>query len=374
MSWFSDFFGKLFGRSGSQPVPAPDKRRRVRQAAPAKVVVDAGSGTTLGQVFRFQGVSDLPKDRLRPANAPAIAADVRERLRAQISRIPPMPEIWQRVQQVLQQPDASASDLAQCVCEDPILTARILTVCNSAIYASQRTSEITNINLAIARLGLEESSSIIFQTLAPQLGGSDYKRAAVRHLWFHSRAISRLASILAEPSGTPDRHTAALAGMLHDIGKLVMVHIESEEDLLLLKQRLDEGADALASEYALFGYTHIDAGIMLALHWHLPRYVKSMIQMHHHPDALDADQLPADMRALTMTLHASHLILNHLDAEAKVGAKQVDAGDQTAIWQYHQRHVRKDTAGFIHTALEIPLASSSLYDNICSEVTRLRKS
>jgi len=88
-----------------------------------------------------------------------------------------MPEIWHRVQEILQQNDASASDLGQCVDQDPVLTAQILKVCNSSAYAGG--AEISNIPLAIARLGLDETSCIIFRSLAPDLGGDDRCRYAI---------------------------------------------------------------------------------------------------------------------------------------------------------------------------------------------------
>ncbi len=70
-----------------------------------------------------------------------------------------------------------------------MLTARILTVCNSSTYAAHNSAEITNIRLAIARLGLNEACNIIFHSRAPELGGSAFNKTEIRHVWFHSQAL-----------------------------------------------------------------------------------------------------------------------------------------------------------------------------------------
>ncbi|MBL4760448.1 MAG: HDOD domain-containing protein, partial [Mariprofundaceae bacterium] len=57
-------------------------------------------------------------------------------MRKRINEIPPMPEIWHKIQTILQQPDSSASDLGACIAQDPILTAQVLKVCNSSAYGA----------------------------------------------------------------------------------------------------------------------------------------------------------------------------------------------------------------------------------------------
>lgn len=372
MGWIRALFGRLFNikqatrDSSVQPASKPHKQPG-RQKQPASQQHDSApeSMDTVGWLLQHISVPRTPQAVLNPARPPALDRQVRGRLQATVSQIPPMPEIWHSVQQILQDSDASATQMGNCIAKDPVLTARILTLCNTAGFAGPAAAELTNINLAIARLGMDTTATILFQTLAPELGGSEYKHAVMRNIWFHAQAISRLCRILSEAAENSDRHAAALAGVLHDIGKLVMVHGESESALQQLQQRIGDGADALAAEHEMFGYTHIDAGMMLALHWRLPPYVKQLIALHHHPDAVDSVHLPEKMRPLMLTLHTAHLILQHQMQRAEDEA-------ETALWQGHQRRGRDDLFGFVRDELHVPTGSSPFYANLCSEIDRLQ--
>ncbi|MDQ6965889.1 MAG: HDOD domain-containing protein, partial [Mariprofundaceae bacterium] len=181
-----------------------------------------------------------------------------------VQSIPPIPEIWQEIQRILQQPDASAGDLGHCISRDPVLTAKVLKVCNSAAYSGRAAHTISDVPVAVARMGISEAAAIIFMSLVPELGGSSAARQEVRLIWMHSQIIGLLSGLLAEKAEQMERSGAALNGMLHDIGKLVMLHIEDAESLAQLKKAIEAGMTELQAEHEVFGYTHIDAGMMLA--------------------------------------------------------------------------------------------------------------
>lgn len=271
MSWFTQLIAWLSGANRSRKAEKESPPAASKKTATPKAYVTRPLNQEKTQQQNLHTLLDMcPKG---PVSTPAynirqplpMQREAVERLGARIRSIPPMPEIWHEIQAILQQPGASASDLGQCIVRDPVLTAHILTVCNSAAYSSPGQSEITNIPLAIARLGLHETSSVIFQSLAPDLSNSS-NRHQIRYIWFHSQAIAAIARLLTEPARSVERSTASLNGMLHDIGKLVILHIESQERLQHLSSLISDGNDSLAAEHAALGYTHLDAGIMLALH------------------------------------------------------------------------------------------------------------
>jgi len=377
VSWFSRIFGKLFGGKKVQPAPVPSGLKSRKTAAGVVSSKAVASDTapsnithaehTLGWLLGSSQAAMTQTIKYDLENPPCIDPDVLSRLRMHIRRIPPMPEVWHQVQDILQRPGVSAGDLGQCVAQDPVLTARILTVCNSSAYASSHSAEITNIRLAIARLGLNEACNIIFHSLAPDLGGSAYKKTEIRHVWFHSQAIATLSRFLSESSSKLDRHTASLAGMLHDIGKLVMLHIESEAQLSRLMNRIEPGVGALAAEYEEFGYTHIDAGMMLALHWRLPKSVQDMISLHQHANAADIRHLPENVRPLMAILQTAHLVLQH---------NMDDTRDRVllSVWHSHRRTCRDDIAPFVQNELCVPLDSQPVYTQLQAEIDRLKLS
>ncbi len=80
------------------------------------------------------------------------------------------------------------------------------------------------------------------------MGGSEQRKIEICHIWFHSQAIAMLSRILAEPSQHLSRHDAMLMEVLHDIGKLVVLHIAPEQQLSSLKIMINEGIPSLAAE------------------------------------------------------------------------------------------------------------------------------
>ena len=386
MSWFSTVFDYIFGRQRDR---AKARRSSLNASNINKNAVSKRKFEThvsyrehsVGYVLKHSPQPE-PDMHLYDLNAPpSIDKQTREHLLARITKIPPMPEIWHRVQDILQQDDASASDLGQCVAQDPVLTAHMLKMCNSAAYVVPGGVEISNIRLAIARLGLDEASSIIFRALAPDLGGSEQRKKEIRHVWFHSQAIAMLSRILVEPARQVSRHDATLIGMLHDIGKLVMLHIEDEQTLKQLKELIDQGMPTLAAEQKVLAYTHIDAGMMLALHWKLPRLVRNAISFHHHPAVLKADALPQGLQYAMLSLHTSHLLLQRVLqqdflAKAKSGiAGQTEEGRwHGSVWQSDQRTCLHETLRFVQEEMSIPLESESLYGQIEAEIKRLKLS
>ncbi|GAV20057.1 HDOD domain protein [Mariprofundus micogutta] len=361
MSWLSKLFS-IF--TGGQAKVNKRLNRASKTAAHDSQALSSCPENTLGWLLKQNPdiTSYMAYDVSKPHS---IHPGVLGRLRTSIHEIPPMPESWRQIQRALQQPDASASDLGAVVANDPVLTARILTTCNSSAYATAGSSEINNIPLAIARLGLDETSNIIFQTLAPKLGESPEKRLQARHIWMHSQTISTLMRLLSESCTQVSRNDASLTGMLHDIGKLVILHIEDQQKLADLKASIDGGLSTLEAEYHHLGYTHIDSGMMLALHWQLPKYVQHFISFHHHAAHLPAKQIPSHLQHAMMMLNLAHIIARHslsIDVENGNGA----------IWQSYQRQFAERPEPFVKLELSLPLDSQTLYQQLQLQVERIK--
>ncbi|MDQ6968134.1 MAG: HDOD domain-containing protein [Mariprofundaceae bacterium] len=375
MGWLKNIFTAWFGQGLKQPTKHEKHSKSTRPPSKTSdpvAISDEYPAQTLGFLLKHCPQVRADAQRYDLQNPPALGAKICSHLNGCIHDIPPMPEIWHEVQNILQRDDASIRDLGQCVAQDPILTAKILKVCNSSAYMAAGGVEVNNIPLAIARLGLNEASSIIFQTLAPDLGGDAQRKQEIRHVWFHSQAIAMLSRILAEPTTLTTRSAATLHGMLHDIGKLVILHIATDTQLHDLKDSIAQGESSLVAEYHILGYSHIDAGMMLALHWNLPKHIKDMIASHHHPAVVQSHLLAPQTQHAMMILHAAHLILQSelYQPEQSSGSSSLPLG----IWQSHQRTCLTDTLYFVQNNLLIPLDSASLYEHIRAEVARLKLS
>jgi len=291
---------------------------------------------------------------------PSIAPSTLQKLRQAIQSIPPLPEIWHEIQGVLNDSDAAASDLAKWVEKDPILTAHVLKLCNSAAYAMPNTAPVTQVALALTRLGMDTAQDVILQMLIPEFN-SDENTDEVQYLYFHAQATALFTRALADHSQMIDKGSASLFGMLHDIGKLVILHIEEKDKIEQLRDSIVQGTPALKAEWDVLGYTHIDAGMMLALHWKLPRSIHHFIYYHHHPCWHHMDTWPHDVQPAIMLVHLSHLMLSDMLANQNT----------SNIWQHAIRTHVPESKNMMYKILYLPVNDVALYSQMEQDLKRL---
>lgn len=364
MSWFGNIIHKLLPGSSSESAGRITSRRT---SSKPEIQINQCPPASLGGLLHNSPSSLLQSNAYDLSNPPRLDGETLKHLRSRIHQIPPMPEIWHKIQNILEQPDASAGELGTAISQDPILTAQVLKVCNSSAYAVAGSKAITNVPLAIARLGLDETSNIIFQTLAPEMGQSENSKLQIRHIWMHCQSISALSRLLAEPSRKLERHDANLIGMLHDIGKLVILNLESDEKLAALKAAIDSGTDALQAEAEQLGYTHIDAGVILALHWQLPKKVQHYISYHHHTGSLPVNAIPKELQHAMMTLNLAHLVFEHF-------ARHDEAYANMLIWSGHCCGFARVNESFVTSEMNLSIDSSAFYSQLKAEVERIKLS
>jgi len=297
-------------------------------------------------------------------NPPAISADTLQRLKTAISNVPPLPEIWHKVRAMVESDEAAAHDLARLVEQDPVLTAHVLKWGNSAAYAPTEGAISNDVSVTLMRMGMDEAQTLILESLMPELGEIGEKSALeAQHIWFHSKAIAMFARQLSE--STPiEAHQASLIGLLHDIGKLIILHIENAATLEEIATRLQAGEADLQAEAAVLGYTHIDAGMMLALHWNLPRKVHRFIYFHHHACWHDPADWPHDMHNTVLRIHAAHLMLQSMSETVAPGG----------VWATAKR-TRVDTCeDILRHRLHLPLTDTAIHIHLQRELQRLSRS
>ncbi|MDQ6993490.1 MAG: HDOD domain-containing protein [Mariprofundus sp.] len=273
-----------------------------------------------------------------------------------IHDIPPMPENWHRIQRIIENPNASIKALSDVILNDPILTAKILQVCNSSAFAIVGNKGIHDIQLAITRLGLDETGNLIFRTLAPALGDGAGARIQIRHIWMHSQIIAMLMDLLSRSVPGMSRRDASMVGIMHDIGKMVILHIEDNKNLAAVKIAINQGVPTLEAEFKQLGYTHIDAGMMLALHWKLPTHVRQFIEFHHHPASLPVDAIPAQLQQHMMLLNLAHMIAQHFISD--------QTPSSSSNWANYRRSFSHHPGAFITDKLHLPLQDADLITSL----------
>ena len=225
-------------------------------------------------------------------NAPTSSRENPEALRKQVLslmvNLPAMRGIYYQVVQELNDPSSSIDTVSRLIATDPVMTGKVLQLANSAALGFQR--RYHSPNEAVFALGGEKVKSIILFVEAFSIcSGIRVKNFSPEKLWRHSTQVASAAQkIMATQSGSQSDHDAAYtAGLLHDIGKLLLVRNVPIRYLKAL-----DGAKSARSESALFaerkefGVTHADVGAIVLESWDLPTVIVNAVGKHHDPSCL----------------------------------------------------------------------------------------
>jgi len=186
--------------------------------------------------------------------------------------LPPLPAAAARALTLARDPDSSSESLARVVSTDPALAARVLAMSRSVTYLRRQPPR--TLQEAIATVGLRALRRILIAASARAAYRADDQVA--QSLWAHSLAAGLAAEELSKVSGGGAAGDAFIAGLLHDIGKLVL-HLSNPAAFATLGV-FDEEA-----ERRLFGTTHDEIGGRLAEKWGLEPDIVAGIRGHHDP-------------------------------------------------------------------------------------------
>jgi len=223
--------------------------------------------------------------------------------------LPSFPDVAQRVRRALQDADVSAEKIVRIVGAEPALAARLLQLANSAaINAGGK--KITDLRVAIARIGLNlvRSSSIAFAM--SQLTKSEDLRGArepLRVLWQRSALVAAMASVLAKHLTKVNPDSAALAGILHGIGKLYILVNAVKHPALFADTKTYHGIEQLWHANiakALLENWEISADVVAAVHSH------EDLEYHHDGDIDLTDVLLVANLLATYREHPQAIELN----------------------------------------------------------------
>lgn len=216
--------------------------------------------------------------------------------------LPSLPAVVMELLTSIDQEDVDISVLAKKVSHDQALTAKTLRLANSSLFGLQ--VKVTTIQQAITFLGFQTTRNLI--TAAAVTGcfpaglcpGFDDKA-----FWRHSIASAACCKVLARRLRF-NQDYAFTAGLLHDIGRLVLVSSFSAQYQQVMEYRKANDVAVLEAERAVMGIDHVAAGVALAEHWNFSDTMKTAIACHHDPDAPGAGLLAAIVHVANAIVHA----------------------------------------------------------------------
>jgi len=203
-------------------------------------------------------------------------------LMASVRELPTLPEIATRVAAIARDPDSTARDMAAVIGQDQALTANLLRVVNSAYFGFIR--RISSVFEAINLLGYNEVVKMAFTVAVIREldyeSSTGFDRTA---FWTHAVCVANASQMLAEQLHCAPRDDAFTAGLLHDMGKLILDQFFPDPFREVLHAVRSGGTSSCEAERAILGVTHAEIGEWVARSWLLPEATIASIRHHHEP-------------------------------------------------------------------------------------------
>lgn len=243
-----------------------------------------------------------------------------EGLVATIKDLVTLPEVALRITRMVNDPASSATDIAREISNDAALTARLLRVANSPLFGhSQR---IASVSRAVAVIGLRQVRDLtVGLTSIRAFDGIPNELVTMESFWRQSLLCAAAAGHIAGSGHTGHGETAFVAGLLHDIGQLVLYSRAPELARRALLMSVDsvEDLDSYLCERQIMGFDHGAVGSALAKNWGLPPALQECIEFHHEPERARAHPIEV------ATVH----VANSVAVLAEIGS--TDLGDAPSI-------------------------------------------
>ena len=219
------------------------------------------------------------QDMRRVAPPGSIASAFLTQVVQGVQELPILPEVSQRILKLLNDPEFEMSQLTEMIREDPVIALAIMKQANSAAFGGLH--EITDLGAACSRLGMRTIANTV-QLVANRslfITGNTGLKNSMSRLWRHSIASAHCANEVARISLAPDPEAIFLAGLVHDIGKVLLLEmIASPKDKII--QDLQRNPDLMRE---LIAGLHAHIGLVICQAWEMPPLFRAAVYFHHNP-------------------------------------------------------------------------------------------
>jgi putative nucleotidyltransferase with HDIG domain len=272
-----------------------------------------------------------------------------EGLTAGIKDLVTLPDVAMRIARMVDDPNSSATDIGREISNDAALTARLLRIANSAAYGQNR--KIATVSRAITVLGVRQVRDLtVGLTAVRAFDGISNNLVTMDVFWRHSVLCAVAASQIAARRDAARTESPFVAGLLHDIGQLVLYSrapAAARESLLMMADAPDDLGLYLC-ERAVLAFDHGVVGASLARNWGLPDSLVACIEFHHEP------HLARSFGADVATVH----IANSIAVLAEIDSTEL--GDAPALLPAALKTARLDAADLPEIVMQTRDAASEI--------------
>jgi putative nucleotidyltransferase with HDIG domain len=212
--------------------------------------------------------------------------DVKDIL-AQVGALPPLPDTALKLIRVTNDPGSTVDDIVEAIRYDQAVTTEVLKLCNSAYFGLARM--VTSLNDAMLYLGTVKVLQLVMAVhtnaiLSREQAGYGLEPGM---LWKHSVAVALASGMFAQRLKIPNVNLLFTAGLLHDIGKVILNQYVAEEFTEIVRRVNEERQTFAEAEQQVLGFSHEQVGALLAERWRLPEAIVKCIRHHHDPWTLE---------------------------------------------------------------------------------------
>ena len=231
-----------------------------------------------------------------------------DKILEKIKELPTLPTVFSRLSDAMSNPRITNDEIAEIISSDQAAALKVLKVVNSAFYGFS--GRIDTISRAILYLGLNEVRNLVFALSVINLFKK--KKALMNfrpaEFWSHSIGVGIVTRIIGSTIQIPNLENFFLAGILHDIGKLILFEHAPDDYEKVLEKVEEKRCLIMEAEKEVLGFDHAKIGELLAAKWNLPPTIKNAIR-YHHSGMMDGstDKLVAAVYIADITARALEL-------------------------------------------------------------------
>ncbi|MCC6203120.1 MAG: HDOD domain-containing protein [Gammaproteobacteria bacterium] len=288
--------------------------------------------------------------------------------------LPSPPGVAAKIVELARDPTVSMTAICRVVELDPVLCAKVLRLANSPLYGIRR--EIDTISQAIAVLGVNETLTLALSfTLVKSLQAEGAAGLDYRHYWRRSLACATAARTLARGLKLPDPERFFLAGLLHDIGMLVVERVFPAV-YRHLDARTSDHHQTVLLEHSELGIDHAQLGAALLQRWGFPEHLLYATYCSHEPDPAD---VPASSQALVHGVYLASLMAEiwwHKDWDVQVSLATAEAERLFRIQPPEFAMMLASGVAILHdaaTVFEINIGDAAALEDLVEDAGELLK-
>ena len=246
-----------------------------------------------------------------------------ERLVQNVSTIHSLPLFYSRLDETINHPRSSITDIAKIISEDQGLTARVLKLANSPLFGYY--SKIESITQAVTIIGIQQVRDIALAlSVMDVFKGIPEDLVNMEQFWRHSIATGLTARLLATSQREANLERFFVAGILHDVGRLVMFTAIPDICRQMLEECRCGNRLLFQAEVERLAFDHAEVGGNLLRRWKIPPRIAEPVEFHHNCQR--AAQYPRE----TAILHVADIIAHALELgnSGEIFVPRLDA----AVW------------------------------------------